>query len=156
MSNDAHIRAIVRSELRSLLARFAASLPPPPAPSPVPPSGLVDALGAWAALGGELAGLTAAEGIAAGRERVEPWRSFCESAGALVGGARGRILVAHAGGGRAPSAKQVGEVLRTLRGRAAAGMRLVGTLTRNGCVRWYVERYSRPAALILTPPPFDP
>lgn len=112
----------------------------PAAQMPPPSTGLADALEAWAALGGDGAGLTAAEAIAAGRERVEPWRTFCEAAGALARGNAGAVLAAHAGGGRLPIAKEVGDALRALPGRAAGGWRLAGTVNRNGSMRWRVER----------------
>lgn len=116
----------------------------PASPPPLPSAGLVVALESWAALGGEGAGLTAAEAITAGQERPEPWRRLCEAVGAIARGSAGAVLAAHAGGGRAPVAKEVGDALRALPGRAAGGLRLAGTHNRNGSMRWRVERSPRP------------
>lgn len=141
MSNDAHIRAIVRAELRSLLARFASSLPSPSDDEAEQPDGMADAFSAWAALGGAGAGLTAAEAIAAGKEKPEAWADFCEAVGRCCAGDGAARLAAVPGGGANPGAKVVGEAMRQMRGRRAGCWRLVGVPTRMKSVRWRVARH---------------
>lgn len=137
-SQHTRLRALVRTELRSLLSDLLAALPPVGPVQPSPPAeqrgAVAAALDAWGALGGAGRGLTAQEALDAGRERPVPWEAFCGAVVWLRGEAVARRLLAGDG-----SAKDVGEVLRRVRGRMVGERVMVGDLNRTTKVmRWRV------------------
>lgn len=150
-SQHTRLRALVRGELRSLLADLLAALPPvgPVQRPSTPPAGsdaLAAALAAWVALGGGGRGCTAGEAVAVARERPDAWAAFCEAASGTAEGpavAACRSLLADVGalGGREPraAAHALGNVLKQLRGRMVGERVLVGEMSRRTkTMRWRV------------------
>lgn len=157
---DMQIRSIVRDELRKLLARSAASLPPATLGAP-PPIGLAPALDAWVALGGGAQGLTAAEALVAGVAQPETWAALCAGLRWVLPG-HGvahltRMLMdrAELGGIPGDTPKVLGIVLRQIAGKMIGGRRLTGHRLRTGVTRWRVEAVdlAELAAVVEATPP---
>ena len=136
------IRAIVRAELRRLLAHAVDSFPPDPSPSSGDGDGLAAILDAWEALGGGERPLTVGEAMTAGRGIYTPhrdaWEALCEAMGLEEGARDGR---------------RVGKALARARGRRdETGRVLVATMDRTRKVRrWRVARVGVAPSLDVAP-----